>query len=331
MRYAVCYLLACVPAAVTVVVLLRYVVGTTYEPHYAMLLAEQTGIPDLDFTGVAWLVSVIAQAGLFFRYVAAWIAPDLASMSIDIRIDFLRTWSAGWNALKLGGFAAFGILGFILLLKRGRTGLIGFGLLYIWIIFLIEFSAVRFQEPFVLYRSYLWAPGILIASIVILGSLPRKAVLVLLAVACPVLFYQANDRLQTFSSPLALWTDAAAADKLPSAPVPWGWRPLTNLAREQVHEGQIELAIETINRCLSRYAKASRCHFARGAIHNYLGEYEQALKYLDRAIAIYPEFAVAYYQRAVALRNLGQIDLANAAFMESTRRGYFGPRLTPKK
>jgi tetratricopeptide (TPR) repeat protein len=140
----------------------------------------------------------------------------------------------------------------------------------------------------------------------------------------PFLFYQAQVRLQTLSCNRALWSDAAA--KLPATPVPWGWRPLTNLAREQTHARRIDQAIKTIERCLNQYPNASRCYFARGAISNYMGQHEQALPYLDRAIAIFPELAVAHYQRGVALEGLGRPTEADAAYQESTRRGYFSTR-----
>ena len=144
-RYAAGYLLACLPAAVTVIVLMRWVVGATYEPYYAMLLAEKAGIPDLGIPGGAWLVSVVTQSGLFFRYLAAWLVPNTAAMSIDIRIDFMQGWSFGWILLKLVALGAFGILGLMLLFRRGKTGLAGFGFLYFLILFLVELSTARFQ------------------------------------------------------------------------------------------------------------------------------------------------------------------------------------------
>lgn len=324
MRYAVIYLLACLPAAAAVVTLIRGigVIGETYEYHYSMLLTDPAGIPDLHTAGGPWLVSAITQSGLFFRYLAAWLVPDTAAMSIDVRIDFAQDWSPGWILLKAVAFVAFGALGLMLLLRRGTAGWVGFGLLYFWILFLVEFSAVRFQEPFVLYRSYLWAPGILIALAALLSGCSRKVALAVFIAVCPVLLYQAHDRLRTFSSNMALWADAAA--KLPSTPVPWGWRPLYNWAREQTHAGNADQAIETVNRCMSRYTEASRCYFARGALHNYVGEHEQALPYLDRALAIEPQFAVGHYQRGIALEKLGRLDEARAAYRESSRLGYFG-------
>jgi hypothetical protein len=323
-RYARTFLAACLPAAITIILLLRGVVGTTYEPQVEVMFMEQSGVPELAVAGGAWLVSIISQCGLFFQYLAAWLVPDTAAMSIDIRVEYMHSWSLGWIALKLLAFVTFGALAFFLIFRRSRMGLLGFGLFYFWIVFCVELSAVRFQEPFVLYRSYLWAPGLIVAVIALLSALPRKAVLPIFILVAPVLFYQAHDRLRTFSGNLALWADAAA--RLSAAPVPLGWRPLTNLAREQTHAGHIGQAVETIDRCLSLYPKASRCHFARGAIHNYKKQHVLALRFLDQSIAINPMHAVAYFQRGVALEGLGRIEEADAAYLEASERGYFSTR-----
>ncbi|MGB7542859.1 MAG: tetratricopeptide repeat protein, partial [Burkholderiales bacterium] len=278
MRHAAIYLIACAPAAIFVALLSKGLIGEAYEPDFD-LLAAQIGDEIANFP---WSLSAVTQAGLFFRYLAVWLWPDTRAMSIDLRVDFLDAWSPGWIVLKLSAFAAFGVLGFLLLRRRGRIGLAGFGLLYTWILFLTEFSVARFQEPLVLYRSYLWAPGILIALVALLSGIPRRAALATFALACPVLLYQAHDRLVTFSSPLALWQDAVA--KLPAKPIPWGSRTLYNLGREYLYDGQPDKAIEITERCMALYPNTFHCYYARGAIHLQLEEYERALPYFVRAL-----------------------------------------------
>ena len=105
----------------------------------------------------------------------------------------------------------------------------GFGLLYFWILYLLEFSVIRFQEPFVLYRSYLWAPGLAIVSRQALAGC-RCALRRGLRVAALLLSVQSWDRLRSMSSGLALWEDAAS--KLPAEPIPGGWRTLYGVGRE---------------------------------------------------------------------------------------------------
>lgn len=321
-RYAAAYLAACVPAAISIVVLVRGLVGRAYEPAFDMLLSQIEGVPQLEVPGGPWLVSAITQAGLFFKYLTVWLVPDTGAMSIDVRIDFAQTWSIGWIVLKVFSFIGLGAIGAVLLFGRGNTGLLGFGLLYFWIMYSIEFTSVRFQEPFVLYRSYLWAPGIMLAIGALLNLLPRKFLLTAAIIAVPILFYQGHDRLRSFSSALALWEDAAA--KLPSRPIPWGSRTLFGLAGEQVFTGRWEKAMRTADQCIAQYPKTSYCYFSRGAIHLYRKEYEQALVYLDRSLTIYPRSGIAHHHRGFIMEQAGRLDEAREAYERAYKLGFMG-------
>jgi tetratricopeptide (TPR) repeat protein len=213
--------------------------------------------------------------------------------------------------------------------RRGRAGLIGFGLLYVWILFLVEFTAARFQEPFVLYRSYLWAPGILLAFGALLSRVPSRAALVAFAIAGPVLLYQAHDRLVTFSSPFLLWKDALA--KLPDKPVPWGSRTLYNVGGEYMRAGHPNRAIEIVERCMAQYPDTYHCYTARGAIHLELEEFEQALPYLARAVLLNPTSAIAYHRLGRAMEKLDRIQEAKALYRRASQLGFRGADLEIKR
>jgi protein O-mannosyl-transferase len=321
-RHAALYLGACVPVAIFVALLSKGLIGEAYEKDFGILAAqigEGSGIEIADFP---WSLSAVTQAGLFFKYLALWLWPNTGAMSVDLRVDFLATWSPGWIFLKVSAFAACGALGFLLLRRRGRAGLAGFGLLYVWILFLAEFSVARFQEPFVLYRSYLWAPGIVLAVVAVLSSLPRRAALAAFALACAVLLYQAHDRLMSFSSSLALWQDAVA--KLPATPVPWGSRTLYNLGREYLYSEQPDKAIEITERCMALYPNTFQCYYARGVIHLQLEEYERALPYLVRALEIQPKNAIAHHRLGLVMENLGRLGEAKAFYRRASELGYKG-------
>jgi tetratricopeptide (TPR) repeat protein len=195
-------------------------------------------------------------------------------------------------------------------------------MLYTWTLFLIELSTVRFQEPYALYRSYLWAPGIVLAFVALLCGVPRRPALVAFAFACAALLYQAHDRLVTFSSTLALWEDAVA--KLPEKPVPWGSRTLYNLGREYTYAGRTDEAIAIVDRCMTQYPNTYHCYFARGAIHLELGEYEQALPYLARAVSLKPENGIAHHRLGMALQGLGRIEDAKAYYRSASALGFKG-------
>src|SRR5438309_10074036 len=277
----------------------------------------------------SWSLSAVSQAGLFFKYLALWLWPDTGAMSIDVRVDFFETWSAGWIVLKVSAFVAFGALGFLLLRRRGRAGVAGFGMLYAWILFIAELSTARFQEPFVLYRSYLWAPGVLIAVAATLSAFPLRAAMAASVLAIPLLLYQAHDRLVTFSSSFLLWEDAVA--KLPERPVPWGSRTLYMMAREYAYGGQPQKAIEIAEKCMAQYPDTIHCYYSRGVIHLLQGQYELALRYLTRAVELQPASGIAHHRLGLVLERLGRTGEAEAEHGRASDLGFKGADLEIKR
>src|SRR6185369_1162385 len=112
---------------------------------------------------------------LFFRYVATWLAPWPGFMSIDVRPSFPDRLLDARYLTAAAAWAAWGAAGTWLLLKRGRAGLAGFALLFPWLLSLTEYSTVRTQESFVLYRSYLWMSVPIALLPVLAGRLPARA------------------------------------------------------------------------------------------------------------------------------------------------------------
>ncbi|HEX9395730.1 MAG TPA: tetratricopeptide repeat protein [Burkholderiales bacterium] len=323
LRYAAVFLAGCVPAALLVVALSRGIIGTAYEPQFAAVSAEVVAA-----RGAAgalehpWIGSALTQVALFFRYVALWLWPMTSGMSIDLRVDFAAIWMPAVAVAAVGGFLAWGALAAWLLARGGRGAAAGFGLLYVWLLYLVEFTTLRYQEPLVLYRSYLWAPGLAIALAAALAQLPRTVVAVLLGAAAAVLPAQAYDRLTTFSSGIALWEDAAK--KLPEAPVPGGARTLYLLGREYLLASEPRKAVAAVERCMERYPASSDCQFARAAIHMYFEEYERAVPYLLRAIALEPKGGGARHHLGWTLENLGCIREARVQYRIAADLGYVG-------
>src|SRR6266705_2417596 len=321
-RHAAIYLSACAPAAIFVTLLQRSLIGEVYEPDFAVVATQIEGVFGHAIADFPWAMSAVAQAGLFFKYLSLWLWPDIRGMSIDLRVDFLETWSAGWIVLKVSAFVAFGALGFLLLRRRGRLGVAGFGMLYAWILFLVELSTARFQEPFVLYRSYLWAPGIVIALVALLSAVPLRAALTGFVFAGAALLYQAHDRLVSFSSSLLLWEDAVA--KLPAKPIPWGSRTLYMLGREYVYGGRPDKAIEIADKCMAQYPDTVHCHYARGVIHLLQGQYDLALRYLVRVVELQPESGIAHHRLGLILERLGRTREAKAEYGRASDLGFKG-------
>lgn len=324
LRHAAIYLAACAPAAAFVTLRSLGVIGGVYEEGAGAIAAQVSAASGEDILQHSLALSAVTQAGLFFKYLALWLWPDPGAMSIDLRVDFAAGWSPAWIAAKVVGFAAFGVLGVVLLLRRGAAGLAGFGLLFAWLLFFVEFTAVRFQEPFVLYRSYLWGPGVICIVVAVLSRLLRLGTLALGLAAGVALAWGAHDRLVTFSHPLRLWEDAAA--KLPDRPVPWGSRTLYGLGREYLYAGRPEKAIATAERCAQLYPQTVQCVYARGAIHLHLEEYELARQHLLRALELKPGDGVIHHRLGLALEGLERLGEARAAFKRADDLGYAAGR-----
>ena len=318
-RHAAVYLIACAPAALLVLALVKSLIGTPYEQAFQAVTAQMDAGVREEVTQSPWLASALTQMGLFFKYLAMWLAPSPGAMSIDVRIDFAATASAAWIALKVGAFFAYAAFAAALLRRGGRAAVIGFGLSYAWILFLVELTAVRFQEPFVLYRSYLWAPGIAVAVCGALAYLPRRLALAAALAATPILLAQAHDRLQSFSSGLALWEDAAAKVQ---PGVPGGYRTYFQLGRERLYSGQPERALAIADRCISEYPKVPQCYLARGTILLVLERYGDALPYVTKAIELDPRSGIAHHHRGLALQELGERQAAIEEYELSQKLGF---------
>jgi tetratricopeptide (TPR) repeat protein len=320
-KYAALYLACCAPAALLVTYLVRAKVGAAYEPDFEVVSAQVAQTGGVAATlGSSWVESAVTQAGLFFRYIALWLLPDTDAMSFNWRTEFAGQWRPAFAVLGVIGFAAYGALGAWLVARGGAVRAAGVGLLFPWVLFFTEFATVRFQEPFVLYRSYLWAPGLMLLLALALARLPIRAVAMFAVVCLSLLSYQAYDRLQTFASGLALWEDAAA--KLPPQPVPGGSRTLYYLSREYLAVGRVERAVEIAERCLAEYPDTYDCHYARGNIHLRRLEVLEALPHLASAVALRPARPETRHKLGVVLERLGCLEQAKDQYKHAARQQF---------
>ena len=151
------------------------ILGGVYEEAAGAVAVQIGAAAGGDALDPSLALSAVTQAGLFFKYLALWFWPDPRAMSIDLRVDFLAGWTPAWIAIQVTAFAACGALGAWLVRRGGAAALAGCGLLFSWILFLVEFTTVKLQEPFVLYRSYLWAPGYALMLVAALSGLRWRA------------------------------------------------------------------------------------------------------------------------------------------------------------
>ena len=316
------YILAAL-IAVTLLFSVRGILGHAYEPNAAGILdlsARRQGLLELPN---AHLLSILTQSGLFFKYLWLWLLPDPAWMSVDMRAPFATSFLSWPYTFGMVAFLAYACIAVWLLLKRGSMGLLGFALLFPWIMYLTEFSTVRIQEPFVLYRSYLWMPGLFAALPVVFGRLdPRKAYITL-GIICLLLLPLALNRLHTFSSTLLLWDDAEKLVR--NKPNVFGAeRIYYNRGTELGQLKRYKEAIADFSRAIAIFPSDTG-YGNRATAYYFLGEYQEALRDFDRAIVLNPDNANSYYGRAMTYRTLGDFAAAKENARKSCALGLCPP------
>jgi hypothetical protein len=202
-------LYACIGAYIVFQVKDGNIIGAAYEPRGVDYLQALASTDSGFDPKMAYPLSVLTQSTLFFKYLLIWIIPNPLWMSVDMAEPFAMKLISWPHTAGFAAFAAYGLLALHWLLKRGEKGLLGLALLAPWLMFAAEFSTIRIQESFVIYRSYLWMPALFACLPVLFRSIaPARAALLLsglLLVMLPVTW----NRLATFSEELLLWNDAA--------------------------------------------------------------------------------------------------------------------------
>jgi hypothetical protein len=301
-------LLALVAAIIMYIVSARGILGVAYEPNATGMLDQSARMHGLTELPNAHLLSILTQSGLFFKYLWLWLLPNPAWMSVDMREPFALS-IFGWPyTLGLVAFLTYFCAAVWLLLKQGKWGLVGFALLFPWIMFLTEFSTVRIQEPFVLYRSYLWMPGLFAALPVAFGWLSPKKAFIILSVVCVLLIPLTLNRLNTFSSTLLLWDDAEMLVR--DKPGAYGV--------ERIYYNR------DFNRAIA-IRPSDLMYGNRATAYFFLGNYQQSLRDFGRAIEINPDNANAYYGRAMIYRTLGDFTASEEDARKSCSLGLCPP------
>ncbi|MEO8332457.1 MAG: tetratricopeptide repeat protein [Gallionella sp.] len=301
----------------------KAVLGEVYEARALGMLEQGAKMQGLTDLPNLHMLSILTQCGLFFKYLWLWLLPNPAWMSVDMREPFATT-LFGWHTLGLIGFLGYFCVAVWLLLKRGRTGLLGFALLFPWILFLTEFSTVRIQEPFVLYRSYLWMPGLFAALPLVFDRLaPVRACIVLVLVGLLLIPLTLN-RLDTFSSALKLWDDAEKLVRGKTG-VSGVERIYTNRGNKFFQLKRYDEAIADFSQAISVYPDDELVYGSRAKAYYFRGEYQLALRDYERAIALNPNSKRHYYDRALIYRALGDLAAAQEDLKRSCELGGICP------
>ncbi|MES2024868.1 MAG: tetratricopeptide repeat protein [Pseudomonadota bacterium] len=313
------YLLLCMPAALTVWLATKHIVASSYEPDVAAMLPQMQNIAVLAQSRGEWLVSIVLQAGFFFDYLAFWLVPDVRFLSADMRFDFVHIWSSWWVFPKAFLFFLSPLVAIYFLRKKGLIALFCCGFLYSWFLFLTELAAVRFQEPFVLYRSYLWAPGYAMMLVAVCARAPRRWLLMAAIPLFVVFFLLARDRLTSLSTEANVWKDAAA--KLESPTLVGSDRIFYNRGLAYMREKQYDDAIADFSRTVQLNPKVAQAYYNRALAYYALEQYAEAMVDLELGLLLNAKDASAQYVRGLILERRGCAARAKQAFTASMAMG----------
>ncbi|MFT3847891.1 MAG: tetratricopeptide repeat protein [Propionivibrio sp.] len=294
-RRASAYFLLTLPGAIWAILHRgQAVLGESYEIFSGEILSQIPSASVATSSLGVWLMSMGTQLLLFWKYLFLWLVPNPAWMSVDMRVDFAAWWS---SPLFFFGVAVSVtvMLGAVWVWwwsrGRGRLGVLSSILLFAAIPFAVELSTVRVQEPFVLYRSFLWMPAYALLLTVLLawghewvsrfGVLAGRAYWVVATVAALSLFPLAQDRLRSFSSEEALWQDAL--EKLPRPNVPGADRIYYNLAGEAFKRKDYAEALRLSERVVEQNPRAFQGYLAQGTSLLALREVDAAERAFDEA------------------------------------------------
>lgn len=291
--------------AIFVVLQLKGLIGQSYEMMLTEVLEDQVDIP----ARFVYLLSFLNQAGLFFKYGLMWVLPSPGWVSIDVRDAFpltLYSWSL-WAGLL--GFLSYVSVAVFFLWRGGRFGLLGFAALVPAVLFATEFSAVRLQEPFVLYRSYLWAPFLFLFLAMLLRGGEKKMLLILLPIALLFLVGLSFARLSTLAQPIFVWEEAAELlerqANTEGEEVFGAYRIYFNLGNQFFHADMLGRAEENYNKALVVKPNYAYARYQLGVINLRRKNWAQARLEFDAAILLKPREGNFYVALATAFDGLG--------------------------
>jgi tetratricopeptide (TPR) repeat protein len=290
--------------AVMVTLVAKGVLGTAYEVYAIDMLAESHGFDAGRTAHDVYALSVITQAWLFFKYLFLWLVPNPAWMSMDMReavTASLMRWPY-WAAAV--AFICYPLLAVRMALKGGRAGVAGWALAFPWLMFIPEVSTVRVQEPFVLYRAYLWFPVFsVIVPLAIARISLRAATLSVAVIVCAFVPLSWN-RLASLSEPLVAWEDAAKL--LARGDEPGAGRIYYNRALALSAKGRTEEALRDMDRVVILHPRLAPTRFARATLLFALKRYREALDEVNIALDLDPGNSAYYFGRAAILMRLGR-------------------------
>lgn len=298
------------------------IVGTTFDDYSRQYAAQleslQPGVKDSIYP-----LSVVNQAALFFNYGLLWFAPVVAWMSIDLRPAFPLSILAFPHVL--GALAYLGMLGFSIwavLRRSDALGWVGLCLLFPLTLFATEFALPWLQDPFVLYRSYLWAIGVPgLVCILLVGTRPALIYSIggIVALVFSLLAFERNLSLE---SEVSVWSDAVEKIDLQAPPNAVGrWRPYLNRGSHHLANDAPERALPDFERADALGEPNGSARFNIGVALQLLGRHAEAIEALSIAEGKGFNEGALYFHRAESRHALGRHQDAFADYNRAIEAG----------
>jgi tetratricopeptide (TPR) repeat protein len=257
------------------------ILGKPFDEFSRVYLAQLARL-DPAAPARAWPLSIMNQAWLFLEYGVRWFIPWSGWMSINLRPPFPTSFASFPQVLGLAGY--LGVLAggaWLLLRHRDWRALVGLSLLLPALLFATEFITVWVQDPFVLYRSYLWAIGIPGLVFVLAHGAPGKLLLGIGVAIASLFIWQGLDRTWSMATPERAWSDAI--EKLSKDPRAVGrWFPYLNRGADYVDRDELKLAMRDFEMSAA-LGDMGMGTFNMGAVLALGGRHEQALAAFDLA------------------------------------------------
>lgn len=293
------------------------IVGTVFDEtsvaYVQQLEALQPGVAERVYG-----LSIINQAWLFFQYGALWLLPLPSYLSMDLRPPFPLSLHSFPQVLGLPAYLALiGVGGWLVFRKTGLAALAGSLLLVAPLLFATEFATVWVQDPFVLYRSYLWSialPGLFALALLWLDWTGKYTVgcAVLL---CLMFAGGTYDRLHSLSNARPAWKDATEKVDLQAPANAVGrWRPFLNLASEELERGNTDEAIRLYRLAVQLGEPQGSANFGLGVALQQRKQHPAALAALAAAEKQGFTEAAVYFHMGESAYAAGNFSLAYKHF-----------------
>ena len=306
--------LAALLGAAVYVLSLRYgsVIGSaafdeTSQAYVKQLTQLRPGIGDQVYA-----LSIVNQAWLFFGYGLLWAIPNIQWLSIDLRPAFPLNFGSVTAIIGALGFVSVALLcTWTVFKRRDAWGLAALLVLGAQLLFATEFATTWVQDPFVLYRCYLWAPMLIGLLAVGLAAFTPKTIYSVGGILIITLSALAWERVQSLHDAHSAWSDAADKIDLDAPANAVGrWRPFLN-------RGAYFLEREAADNALRDFELAERlgepmgsAQMNKGVALQLLRRYPEALASFDAAEKSGFTEGGLYYHRAATQAAMRQFAAA---------------------